>query len=284
MNRQLHAVRVGLARGWIEFMNSLRSPQDLGFYFFVAVGVLVFLLFNRNNVVEGTDLLYPAVALPSILGALVAFGAYIGPMYALALEREDGTLLRAKATPHGMTGYVSGQVLFQAVSAIPMLLVIIVPGLFLFEGFAQQGVGSWLAVAGLVVLGLLTVLPIGMIVGALIKNPNKVGTWGMLPMIVMFGISGIFFPLQALWGWVQVVAQLLPMYWLGLGMRAALLPDEAAALEIGESWRTLEMLAVLGVWAFAGLILAPVVLRRMARRQSGSAVEEGKQRAMQMYQ
>lgn len=284
MNPHLHAMRVGLSRGWIEFVNSLRNPQDLGFYFFFGVGVLAFLLFNRDNLVEGTDLYYPAVALPSILGALIAFGAYIGPMYALALEREDGTLLRAKATPHGMTGYVCGQILFQSASAVPMVAVIIVPGLFLFDGFAAQGAGTWLAVLGLIVLGLLAVLPIGVIVGSLIKNPAKVGTWGMLPMIVMFGISGIFYPLQAMWGWVQVVAQFLPVYWLGLGMRSALLPDEAAVLEIGESWRTMEMIGVLGAWAIVGLLLAPVVLRRMARRQSGSAVEAGKQRAMQMYQ
>nr|WP_221194840.1 ABC transporter permease [Hoyosella altamirensis] len=273
-----------MGRGWIEFLNSLRSPQDLGYYLFFGAGVLVYLYFNRNSAVEGTDLLYPAVALPSILGALIAFGAYIGPMYALAVEREDGTLLRAKATPHGMTGYVSGQVLFQSVSAIPMLAILIIPGLFLFDGFAAQGVGSWLAVLGLIVLGLLAVLPIGIVVGSLIKSPNKIGTWGMLPMIIMFGISGIFFPLQALWGWVQVVAQFLPMYWLGLGMRSALLPGDAVALEIGESWRTIEMIGVLGLWAVIGLLLTPVVLRRVARRQSGSAVEAGKQRAMQMYQ
>ncbi|AEF41076.1 ABC transporter permease [Hoyosella subflava] len=284
MNPHLHAVRAGLGRGWIEFLNSLRSPQDLGYYLFFGAGVLVYLYFNRNSAVEGTDLLYPAVALPSILGALIAFGAYIGPMYALAVEREDGTLLRAKATPHGMTGYVSGQVLFQSVSAIPMLAILIIPGLFLFDGFAAQGVGSWLAVLGLIVLGLLAVLPIGIVVGSLIKSPNKIGTWGMLPMIIMFGISGIFFPLQALWGWVQVVAQFLPMYWLGLGMRSALLPGDAVALEIGESWRTIEMIGVLGLWAVIGLLLTPIVLRRVARRQSGSAVEAGKQRAMQMYQ
>ncbi|GGC64493.1 ABC transporter permease [Hoyosella rhizosphaerae] len=284
MNPHLHAVRAGLGRGWIEFLNSLRSPQDLGYYLFFGSGVLIYLLFNRNTTVEGTELLYPAVALPGILGALIAFGAYIGPMYALAVEREDGTLLRAKATPHGMTGYVSGQVLFQSASALPMLAILIIPGLFLFDGFAAQGLGSWLAVLGLIVLGLLAVLPIGIVVGSLIKSPNKIGTWGMLPMIIMFGISGIFFPLQALWGWVQVVAQFLPMYWLGLGMRSALLPGDAVALEIGESWRTLEMIGVLGAWAIVGLLLTPIVLRRVARRQSGSAVEAGKQRAMQMYQ
>ena len=89
-----HAVRLGLRRGWTEFVQSLRSTQDQGFYLFTAVLVLGYLWLRRDTEVEGTDLLVPSVALPSILGALVAFGVVIGPAYALAMEREDGTLLR----------------------------------------------------------------------------------------------------------------------------------------------------------------------------------------------
>jgi ABC-type multidrug transport system ATPase subunit len=43
----------------------------------------------------------------------------------------------------------------------------------------------------------------------------------------------------------------------------------------------LETLAVLGGWTVAGAVLAPPVLRRMARRESGSAVAERRQAAMQ---
>jgi ABC-2 type transport system permease protein len=71
------------------------------------------------------------------------------------------------------------------------------------------------------------------------------------------------------------------MYWMGLGMRSAFLPDAAAALEIGGSWRTLETVAVLGGWAVLGLLVTPAVLRRMARRQSGSQVEAARQAALQ---
>lgn len=248
MNSRTHAVRVGLARGWTEFSQSVKSAQDQGFYLFTAVAVLTYLLIRRNTEVEGTSLLYPSVAMPSILGALVAFGVVIGPAYALAMEREDGTLLRAKAVPNGL---LSG------------------------------GAEGWLTVVWVLVLGLLAALPIGMIIGSLVPSTQKVGTWGMLPIMVLSGISGIFYPVQQLWGWVQVIAQVFPMYWLGLGMRSAFLPDSAAALEITESWRTLETVAVLGTWAVLGLLLTPVVLRRMARRQSGSQVEAARQAAVQ---
>jgi ABC-2 type transport system permease protein len=64
-------------------------------------------------------------------------------------------------------------------------------------------------------------------------------------------------------------------------MRSAFLPDAAAVLEIGESWRTLQTVGVLGAWAVAGALITPGVLRRMARRQSGSQVEAAKEQALQ---
>jgi ABC-2 type transport system permease protein len=281
MNPTMHAFRAGLSRGWTEFKLSIKSPQDQGFYLFMASGVLLFLFFNRNNEIEGTSLLYPSVAMPSILGALMTFGLVIGPGYALAMEREDGTLLRAKAIPHGMVGYVSSQILSNSLGLIPTFAVILIPGLLLFDGLMQRGVAGWVTVAWVVVLGLLAIMPLGIMLGSLVPGVQKMGTWGMLPIMVLGGISGIFSPIQNLWGWVQAIAQVFPMYWLGLGMRSAFLPESAATLEIGESWRTLETVAVLGLWAVVGLLLAPVVLRRMARRQSGSEVEAARQQATQ---
>ena len=206
----------------------------------------------------------------------------MGPAFALAMEREDGTLLRAKAVPDGMIGYVSGQAVYHALSLVPMLLVVLVPSVILFEGVLPGGARSWLTFAWVVALGLLATMPIGMIIGALVPSTQKVSTWGMLPIVVLSGISGIFLPLQVMWGWLQVVAQVFPLYWVGLGLRSAFLPDAAAAIEVTGSWRTWETVAVLGAWAVVSLALTPVVLRRMARRQSGSSVEAARQAAVQM--
>jgi ABC-2 type transport system permease protein len=281
MNRTAHAVRVGIARGLTEFKLSLKSPQDQSFYLFTAVAATIYLFWNRNDKVEGTSLLMPSFALPSILGLLIAFGTVVGPAYTLAMEREDGTVLRARAVPRGIVGYVSGQVLYQSRSIVPMFAVILVPSFLLFDDLAHRGAAGWLTVLWGTVLGLLAVLPIGIVIGSLAPNAQKVGTWGMLPVMVLSGISGIFFPLDALWGWVQVVAQIFPMYWLGLGMRSAFLPDSAAVLEISESWRTLPTVGVLAAWAVAGAIIAPIVVRRMSQRASGSQVEAAKDAAAQ---
>ena len=281
MNPRTNAIRTGVERGWTEFKQSLRSPQDQGFYLFMAIVILTFLFFNRNNEIEGTSLLYPTVAMPSILGAMIAFGMIIGPAYALAMEREDGTLLRAKAVPNGILGHVTGHVVSNTLGIIPSFAVVLIPGSLLFPGLMSNGLEGWLTVVWVTLLGILATLPIGLVIGSLVPGVNKMGTWGMLPFIALTVISGIFVPIQALWGWLQVVGQMFPVYWLGLGMRSAFLPDEAAALELTGSWRTGWVAVVLLLWAFAGLIVAPRVLRRMARRQSGSQVEAAKEQAMQ---
>ena len=281
MDPRLHAIRSGMRRGWTEFMLSIRSPQDQGFYLFMALITLVYLFFNRADRVEGTDLYFPAVALPSILGAMVAFNMVIGPAYTLAMEREDGTLLRARAVPNGLIGYVTGQVVVSSLGLVPSFVVILIPSALLFDDVMSQGAVGWLTVLWVVVLGLLATLPIGIMIGSLAPGVQKVGTWGMLPILVLLGISGIFFRIQELWGWVQAVAQVFPMYWLGLGMRSAFLPEAAAALEVGGSWRTPQTVMVLTAWAVFGLVVAPMVLRRMVRRQSGSQVAAAQQEAVQ---
>lgn len=285
MNPRLHAIRTGIRRGWTEFALSVRSPQDQGFYLFTTGVIVLYLLFNRNNMVEFGDesIAYTMLVLPSILGALVAFGMVIGPAYALAMEKEDGTLLRAKAIPHGLAGHVTGHVVSNTLALVPSLSLMMLPGFFLFDG-VPNGARGWGLMVLVVGLGTMATLPIGLAIGSVVPGVQKVGTWGMLPFITVLAISGIFTPMQAMWGWVQTVAQIFPVYWLGLGMRSAFLPSAAQAYEITGSWRTTQTLVVLAAWGIVGLFVTPVLLRRMARRQSGSTVEAAREQAAQWVQ
>lgn len=281
MTPALHAVRLGLSRGWVEFRQILTSAQDMGFSVFSSVAFLVVLAFQRGSTVEGTSISLAMATLASLLGLQLALGGFTGAAGSLTVEREDGTLLRAKAVPHGMVGYVVGRVVSVALSAVVSLVIVVVPGLLLVPQLLGTDLVGWLTLVWVVVLGLLATLPLGIVIGSIAKNPNALFGLAMLPMFVLAAISGIFYPIAALPGWVQTIAQGFPVYWLGLGMRSAFLPDAAAAVEIGASWRTLPTIGVLGAWALMGLLLAPVVLRRMARRESGSAVAARRQAAMQ---
>jgi ABC-2 type transport system permease protein len=148
------------------------------------------------------------------------------------------------------------------------------------EGLDVGSIGSWLTLAWVLLLGLVATLSIGAVLGSLISSPRGAG-YMSIPVIALIAISGVFYPITALAGWLQAIAQVFPFYWLGLGMRSALLPASAASVEIGESWRHLETVGVLGAWAAVGLVVAPIVLRRMARRESGSRVADRREKALQ---
>jgi len=276
MNPRAHAIRIGLQRGWTEFKLSLRAPEDMTFYVVWGLGILIYLFVNRDNAVEGTSLSVAVLALPGVLAAMVVFGAVVGPAFTLVLEREDGTLLRAKSAPFGLDAYVAGQVLFQFLGVLPMLILLLVPPAFFLEGLAPQGAVGWVVAVVLVVLGTLAMLPLGFIVGSLARKAVHVSTGAMMPIMGLAAISGIFSPITVLWGWVQVVAQVFPMYWLGHALRWVFLPEEAAALELGGRWNLLGALAVIALWGAVGLALTPRILGRMAQRESGSAVEARK--------
>ncbi len=281
MNPILSAVGIGLGRGWTEFRHSLTRADEHVYNVLTAGVILIVLYFQRDNTVAGTSLPLATLVLPGVVGMLVAYNTALGGAFVVAFEREDGTLLRAKAAPFGVVGYLTGQVVRLPLTTILSLLWVLVPGLFLFDGLTGAGIGGWVTFLWVLALGLLATLPMGMVLGSLASNPRTVAQWVGLVSAGLIAISGIFYPISALPDWLHPIAQVFPFYWLGLGMRSALLPDAAAAVELSGSWQHLETVGVLGVWAVAGLVLAPIVLRRMARRESGASVEAGRLKAAQ---
>lgn len=273
------AARAGVARGLIEVRQTVTNAQDLWNYFLPTAGFLIAMFFMKDAAVPGTSFSLGSRTLPGVVGMGIAFTGLVTLAMSLAVEREDGTLLRAKAVPNGMFGFLVGKIVLMSGMTIVGQAFVLVPSLIMLDGISI----NWFTFAWVVVLGLVATLPIGAVIGSMFSNPRNAGIV-MLPMVGFTIISGIFYPISAMPEWLQGVAQVFPIYWLGLGMRSAMLPDSLSAAEIGDSWRHLETVGVLGVWAVAGLVLAPIVMRRMARRESGSTVAARREKALQRVQ
>jgi ABC-2 type transport system permease protein len=280
MNPILTAVRAGFDRGGHELKQTFTNGQDLWGYLFAPVALTIVMIFMRGHTVGGTGFSLSARTLPSAVGMGIAFGGLVTLAMALIVEREDGTLLRAKAVPNGMLGYLVGKIVLVSGMTLIGVALQLTPGLLLFDGFKLSGVTPWLTLICVLVLGLVATLPLGAIIGSLFSSPRNMGLV-MLPLFALIAISGIFYPINNFPTILRDLAQVFPIYWLGLGMRSALLPDSLSAVEIGHSWRHLETFGVLGAWAVIGLVVAPIVLRRMARRESGSSVSARRDAAMQ---
>ena len=280
MNRLTAAARSGLSRGLTELKHAFTTPQDLVAFLLPNVIFMVAMAFLRAVPTGAAGLSIGTLMVTSVLGSNVCFTGLLTMTQALSTEREDGTLLRAKAMPNGMFGYLIGKVVLVAGMALAGFAIILTYALLMFDEVTLPSPAGWLKLVAVLLVGLVATMPIGAVLGSLFANPRMTGFVSM-PIMGLLGISGILYPIGVLPVVVQWIAQVFPMYWLGLGMRSALLPDSALATEIGHSWRGWETFAVLGVWAVLGLALAPAVLRRMARRESGSSVAARREKAMQ---
>jgi ABC-2 type transport system permease protein len=279
MNARWATVRAGLRRGWIEFKQSYTNADSIVPTLVVSAGFIVVVLLTRTTTVPGTHFSLGTTMLISVLGMSVGVNGLAAMGAQLTIEREDGTLLRAKAIPNGISGYLIGKVI--AISLVTLIGVAptLIAGLFLFKGLAVGSATAWITLIGVLLLGLVATLPIGAILGSLLPSARSAGliTLGTGALVA---ISGIFYPITHLPYWMQWVGQVFPFYWLGLGMRSAMLPASLAAVEIGHSWRHLETFGVLSAWAIVGLAVAPVLLRRMARRESGSSLAARREKAL----
>jgi ABC-2 type transport system permease protein len=266
------AARSGFRQGRIELRLTLTTVSDLMNYLVPTVLFLGAMIFMRDYKVPGTAFSLGSVSLPSVLGTGIALSGVLNLGLKLAEERMDGTLLRAKAVPHGMLGYLVGKITMVSAASMVGFVLTLVPGLFLLPGVSMNTPAAWLTLLWVVALGLLASLPIGAVIGSIFSEPSWTGII-VLPTGGLIAISGTFYPITHFPVWLRDIAQVFPLYWTGLGMRSAMLPDRLAAVEIGGSWRHLATFGVLGAWAILGLALAPSVLRRMARKESGSNME-----------
>jgi ABC-2 type transport system permease protein len=271
VNARAVAVGAGLGRGWTEFRQRATSFGDLlgELWPWIIAVVVLHALSGRTALGSGVDVGLRGV--PGVIGVSVVYTGLLGLSLALANDQEDGTLLRMKAVPNGALGYLVGKVLGRAVLSVETALLLLVLSLFLFDGLRLSGPSTWLAPAWVLALGLLALLPLGAILGSVFRGTRSLGLV-TLPIMGLLAISGVFYPISALPTVLQWVGQVFPVYWLGLGLRWALLPDAAVVGEVGGSWRHLETVGVLGAWAVVGFVVAPVMLRRMARREPGSTV------------
>lgn len=270
--------RKAARQAWTELGISFASGEPLT-ALLVPVIVMAVAWYLRDQVIGSSALTISQFLLPSMIGVMVFFGGFAQVAGETFSDRDDGTLLRMKCLPGGLRGYLAGKTL--AVMAFNLFLIAayLIPTTLLFRGIGPAGPTSWLLLAGVIALGLAATIPWGAILACLVKTPVGLA----LPFLLSYGlvaISGIFFPVTVLPHWMQTLVQIMPVYWLGLGMRAAMLPQAASAIEITGSWRIAETLGVLGLWAIIGLAIAPVLLRRMIRGESGARLTAARERLL----
>ncbi|MFF9038923.1 ABC transporter permease [Streptomyces sp. NPDC014892] len=270
--------RAGIQRGGIELRHFLRNGKEMSSHLTNVVVALLVAAFISDDV--------PGTRTPLSHLVLAGFAAYllfqiglINLPQILVTEREEGALLRLRATPGGIPAYLVAKCLVVVVVAVGTLAVLLAAGALLVDGPLPRGVGAWLTLLWVTTLGLLAVVPLGAAIGAVLPNPREALALIMLPTMGLLLTSGVVFPITMLPVPVQQVAAVFPLKWMAQGVRSALLPDSARAAEMAGAWELPLVALVLTAWAVLGFLLAVPLLRRAARRESGSRLAARHRRA-----
>ncbi|MFF5208198.1 ABC transporter permease [Streptosporangium sp. NPDC000396] len=264
----IKALRIGIRRGWTEHTHLLRDRKELFTTLVGTVGVFaLLLLWIGDNPVKGTGVSMSTFMTIGFLAFTVFSNGLMALPMALATDREEGMLLRLRTVPGGIPAYLMGRaVTFLCQMAVQSLLIV-------GTGVVMGGVApprDWSTLAWVMLLGTLAVVPLGAAIGCLVPGPKAAAGFLGLPMMILMITSGVMLPVTFMPEAVQWISQAFPLYWQGLGLRAAFLPDSMLAAEIGGSWRLPWVATALGLWAVAGMLLAPRLIRRITRRESGS--------------
>ncbi|MGW0550627.1 ABC transporter permease [Streptomyces altiplanensis] len=272
--------RAGLQRGGIELRHLLRNGKEMSGHLTNVVVVLLVAAYVSDDV--------PGTRTPMAHLMLAGFAAYllfqiglINLPQILVTEREEGVLLRMRTTPGGIPAYLVAKCVLVVVVAVGTLALLLAAAALLVDGPLPHGPGDWLTLLWVTTLGLLSVVPLGAAIGAVLPNPREALALVMLPTMGLLFTSGTVFPITSLPVPVQQVASVFPLKWMAQGLRSALLPDTARAAEAAGSWELPMVALVLTAWAVLGFLLAVPLLRRAARRESGSRLSARHRKAAQ---
>jgi len=164
---------------------------------------------------QSTTLSNVGYLVPSILAmALMQLGVFAA--IPLVQQREKGILKRMGATPLARWKLVGSNVLMRLIVAIVDAVVIVGVGMAVFN---VQIIGNVLVAAAMVLLGAGTFLAIGFMLASFLKTEEQAQGVVQIVQLPMMFLSGIFFSFDFLPGFLQTVARLLPLTYLGDALR-----------------------------------------------------------------
>ncbi len=166
-----------------------------------------------------------AYFVPSILAmALMQLGVFAA--IPLVAQREKLILKRLSATPLSRSTLVASNVLMRLVIAIVQTVLIIGIGM---QVFGVEIVGNLLVVAGLIVLGALTFLALGYVIASYARTEESANALTSVAQFPLMFLSGIFFPIEFMPDWLQPVAAVMPLTYLGDALRQTMVGGSAYA-------------------------------------------------------
>jgi ABC-2 type transport system permease protein len=178
--------------------------------------------------------------------SLMQMGLF-GTAAPLVSLREKGVLRRMGATPLPKKTMLASQIAFRLTMALVQTGVIIVVGVALFN--VSIVYSNILSIIGVMLLGAAMFISLGYFISGLAKTEQAVEGLVALPNFIFMFLSGIFFPVEMMPGWIRPLVDLIPLTYVGDALRATMI-DAGSYFSMARSLGIiLAWLAVCGVLA-----------------------------------
>ena len=163
--------------------------------------------------------------IPGIISMAVMTLSLFGAVYMNTELRQKGIIRKLSTTPITRTEWILSDILYQfiiaAVSTTAMLLV----SYAVFDVGLQ--INAWLP--AFVLLDVFAFVGIGMILTRFVKEAQSAAAAANAISFPMMFLSGSFFPIELMPGFLQTFAKTLPLYYVNEGLRAAMIFEDNVA-------------------------------------------------------
>ncbi len=164
---------------------------------------------------------------PGIIAMAVMTASMSGALNINAELRQKGILRKLCATPITRTDWILSNVLYQLILAVISTTAILLVSYAVFN--VSLEINGWLPV--FVVLDVFAFVGIGMILTRVVKEAESAAAAANAIMFPVMFLSGTFFPIEMMPGFLQKFARLLPLFYVNEGLRASMVfVDHGAAL------------------------------------------------------
>jgi ABC-2 type transport system permease protein len=187
------------------------------------------------------------IIVPGIAGMSVMSTTFTALAYNMTFLREQGVLKRMRGTPLPSGVYLSGLALNAVTNAAIQLAIVILAGRIFFGlGWPPEG----LELALFAVVGVVSFAGLGVALSHTIPNFETAPAVINAIFVPVILISGVFFDVKHVPGFLRDIAQALPLVHLINGLEGGLVAGR------GGISTHLTALAVIGVWGVVGIVLA----------------------------
>ncbi len=182
-----------------------------------------FMRFNTSDIIQ-KKFNYIDFFVPGVIALTVMTNSVFGVIESNTKFRKNGMLRKLLTTPFTRGDWIMAKMLFMLFMSFVSAFTILAVGMSVWHLHFEMNVYVFI----LITSASFAFAGMGMIVTRFVKDEETAPAAANVITFPMMFLAGIFFPMEAMPHFLQVVAKLMPLYYVGEGLRDAMILGDAS--------------------------------------------------------